>query len=194
MKLKYLAYLGLFLIFSCKNSSEENIQEENLYVSTLFGERGFVFPEFLPSAENEIAYWGVLEDVLSEVRRLNGSNYHSLQSLSENIKQHSDSLTKSIPEALNTQAINSRLMVLKTRADLLFQSAHNEALDTLSIQEAVREMNLAVSNLINRINEKVQKDKIDFQRKENEEAELKKQQRYRDSIMELELADQKRNN
>lgn len=83
-------------------------------------------------------------------------------------------------------------MVLKTRADLLFQSAHNEAVDTVNIQKDVREMNQAVSNLIIHVNEKLQKDKIDFQRKESEDAELKKQQKFKDSIMALELADQNR--
>ena len=53
------------------------------------------------------------------------------------------------------------------------------------------EMNGAVKNLIVQLNEKFQKDKIDFTRKEDEENELKKQQRYKDSITNLELQDKK---
>ena len=52
-------------------------------------------------------------------------------------------------------------------------------------------MNVAVNNLIVQLNEKFQKDNIDFQRKEDEENELKKQQRYKDSIVNLELQDKK---
>ena len=55
----------------------------------------------------------------------------------------------------------------------------------------MEELNLAVKNLIVQLNEKFQKDNIDFQRKEDEENELKKQQRYKDSIMNLELQDKK---
>jgi hypothetical protein len=40
------------------------------------------------------------------------------------------------------------------------------------------------------INEKVEKDQIDIQRKDDEAKELKKQRKARDSIFQLELQDQ----
>jgi hypothetical protein len=122
---------------------------------------------------------------------VNGSNYQDLRNRSELLKQYSDSLLKNIPDTLNTKPINSRLLVLKTRSSLLFQTVHQASIDSLKVQNSMEELNLAVKNLIVQLNEKFQKDNIDFQRKEDEENELKKQQRYKDSIMNLELQDKK---
>lgn len=74
---------------------------------------------------------------------------------------------------------------------MLFQTVHQASIDSLKVQNSMEELNLAVKNLIVQLNEKFQKDNIDFQRKEDEENELKKQQRYKDSIMNLELQDKK---
>jgi hypothetical protein len=82
-------------------------------------------------------------------------------------------------------------VVIKTRSQLLFQASHQDAIDSLRVQNTVEEMNVAVNNLIIHMNEKFQKDNIDFQRKEDEGTELKKQQRYKDSILKLELQDKK---
>ena len=136
--------------------------------------------------------WGILEDLLLEAKNLNGSNFQELRNRSERIQQYSDSLIKSVPEALNTQPINSRLLVLKTRAHLLYQTSHQGVLDSVNLQNAVTEMNSAVYHLIIHLNEKFQKEKIDSQRKGNEEMELIKQQRFKDSVMNLELQDKNR--
>ena len=54
------------------------------------------------------------------------------------------------------------------------------------------QMNQATISLINQINEKFQKDRIDAQRRDDELKELEKQKRFVDSVELLELADQKR--
>jgi len=56
----------------------------------------------------------------------------------------------------------------------------------LYISEAYK----AINHFVVQINEKLQKDGIDIQRSADEAAELKKQQRARDSIFNLELQDQ----
>lgn len=179
-------------IFSCGNSSVENENQDNTNnTSIIFGNTNFVFPELSAPAKVQAVHWGVLEDLFSETKNINGSNYQDLRNLSERLKEYSDSLFKNIPDTLNTKPINSRLLVLKTRSELLFQAAHKDAIDSLNLQNSVSELNSAVKNLIIHLNEKFQKDNIDFQRKEDEENELKKQQRFRDSVMNLELKDQK---
>lgn len=192
MKNLFILISATFLAFSCGNSSEE-IQDESLKnTSIVFGDREQNFPELSERAREQAIRWGVLEDFLSEAKELNGSNYQDLRNRSEHFQQFSDSLIKSVPEALDTRPINSRLVVLKTRADLLYQTAHQAMIDSAGLQNAVSEMNAAVNNLIIHLNEKFQKEKIDSQRKEDEELELKKQQRFKDSIMDLELQDKNR--
>lgn len=180
-------------IFSCGNSSEEKQnQSSSIDASIIFGNKGFDFPKLSAPAKEQAVHWGVLEDFLLEAKNTNGSNYEDLRNHSELLKQYSDSLLKNIPDTLNTKPINSRLLVLKTRSALLFQTAHQAIIDSLKVQNSMEELNVAVKNLIIQLNEKFQKDNIDFQRKEDEENELKKQQSYKDSIMDLELQEKKK--
>lgn len=192
MKYKIFLISASFLIFSCGNSSDEGNQEPANSASIIFGKADHTFPQLSAPAKEQALQWGILEDFLSEAKNLNGSNYQDLRNHSERLQQFSDSLIKSVPEALNSRPINSRLVVLKTRSNLLYQTSHRAYIDSAGLQNAVSEMNSAVDNLIIHLNEKVQKERIDFQRKDNEEMELKKQKRFQDSVMDLELRDQNR--
>tara|TARA_R110002050_G_scaffold273069_1_gene416931 strand:- start:393 stop:983 length:591 start_codon:yes stop_codon:yes gene_type:complete len=192
--MKFLIPLVLVLgsIFSCGNASEENQkQAPNNDASIIFGDKNYTFPPLSAPAKTQVVHWGVLEDFLTEAQYANGSNYQDLRNRSERLREFADSLVKKIPDTLNTRPINSRLMVLKTRSALLFQASHQASIDSSNVQQSLDEMNGAVKNLIIQLNEKFQKDNIDFQRKDNEESELKKQKRYQDSIMNLELQDKK---
>lgn len=177
------------MAISCGNSEEQKEIAPYNDASILFGNKNFDFPQLSAPAREQAIHWGILEDFVSEAKNANGSNYQDLRNRSELLKQYSDSLLKKIPDTLNTNPINSRLFVLKTRSELLFQTANESTIDSLKLENSIEEMNVALRNLIVQLNEKFQKDKIDFQRKENEENELKKQKRYRDSIMNLELQD-----
>lgn len=176
-------------MISCGNSEEQQPEAPNNDASILFGDKNFDFPQLSAPAKEQAIHWGILEDFVNEAKKANGSNYEDLRNRSELLKKYSDSLLKKIPDTLNTNPINSRLFVLKTRSALLFQTANQSTIDSSKLENSMEEMNVALKNLIVQLNQKFQKDNIDFQRKENEENELKKQQRYKDSIMELELQD-----
>lgn len=179
----------LLIVISCGNSEEQQPEAPNNDASILFGDKNFDFPQLSAPAKEQAIHWGILEDFVNEAKKANGSNYEDLRNRSELLKKYSDSLLKKIPDTLNTNPINSRLFVLKTRSALLFQTANQSTIDSSKLENSMEEMNVALKNLIVQLNQKFQKDNIDFQRKENEENELKKQQRYKDSIMELELQD-----
>lgn len=181
------------MAISCGNSEEQKEIAPYNDASILFGNKNYDFPQLSAPAKEQAIHWGVFEDFVSEAINANGSNYHDLRNRSELLKQYSDSLLKKIPDTLNTKPITSRLFVLKTRSELLFQEANQSNIDSLKLQNSMTEMNVALKNLIVQLNEKFQKDNIDFQRKENEENELKQQKRYKDSIMNLELQDTKKN-
>ncbi len=182
-------------VFSCGNASEENqTQTPTNDASIIFGEKDRTFQPLSEPASKQAVRWGVLEDFLAEAKNANGSNYQDLRTRSELLREYADSLFSNIPDTLNTKPIHSRLMVLKTRTALLFQASHQATIDSLKVQQSLEEMNGAVNNLIVQLNEKFQKDKIDFSRKEDEDKELKQQQRYKDSIINLELQDKKNKN
>lgn len=190
MKFTIAVFLLIGFIFSCGNTSDENKnQPTSKDHSVFYGNKNFDFPQLSPPAKEEAVHWGVLEDLLSEVKTANGSNLEALRHHSEQLKLYSDSLFKKIPDTLHTQPINSRLLVVKTRSELLYQVSHQDAIDSAKVQNSLNDLNIAIKNLIVQLNEKFQKDNIDYQRKQDEENELKKQQRYRDSIFNLELQD-----
>lgn len=188
MRSVFFIFLLTTTLFACVNSTSE---EENIELkedtTVLYGEREYDFLQLSDLAKEQVGNWGVLDDLISEIEELNGSNYYQLRTRSENVKEYSDSLANSIPETLNTNPINSRLLVLKTRAALLYETSHRQSMDTSGLRQAVTEMNLAIRNLVAHFNEKAQKDKIDMQRKQSEAKELEKHAQFKDSVMEREL-------
>lgn len=183
-----LAIVGFAI--SCQNSIDENETGDNAHeTAIIFGDKNYTFPELSAPAKEQVVRWGVLEDFLTETKKLNGSNFQTLKNRSERLNEYSDSLFKNIPDTLNLNQVKSRLLVIKTRAELLYQTTHRGTMDSVDLQNSVREMNDAVKNLIIHLNEKFNKDNIDFQRKDNEAQELKEQKNVKDSIMDLELQD-----
>ncbi|WP_347373689.1 hypothetical protein [Aequorivita sp. Q41] len=190
MKFLIPVFICICFVISCGNSEAHQSQTPTNDTSIVFGTPAFTFPQLSAPAKEQALHWGVLEDFLSTAKKINGSNYQSIRNESELLKGYTDSLFKNIPDTLNTKPIYSRLLVLKTRTELLFQASHQSYIDSTRIQNSVEELNSAFTNLIIHLNEKFQKDFIDFQRKEDEENELKKQKRFKDSILNLELQDQ----
>jgi hypothetical protein len=178
------------LIFSCKNTSDGNQAAETKNDSSIiFGNKDYAFPQLSPPAKDQATHWGVMEDFLSEAKNINGNNYETLRNRSERLKEYTDSLFKKIPDTLDTRPIHSRLLVLKTRSELLYQAAHQSSIDSSKVQNAMENLNVAVKNLIVQLNEKFQKDNIDAQRRKDEENELKKQRSFTDSVYKAELED-----
>lgn len=174
----------------CKDSGSETEDPEPKEVVTfVYGESNYNPPPISDGTEEEIKQWGIFKDLLKEIEDIHGSDYMKLRTHAENIREYTDSVSNSIPESLNTNPVNSRLLVLKTRAELLYESSHLAAIDTFKIQNSIRELTKATSNLIMQFNEKLQKERIQGQRKEDEQKELEKQAKFRDSVLQVERQD-----
>lgn len=183
-----------FFIFSCDTSSESNeeIQQVENDSTVVYGKTDFQFPELTETAESFVNSWGVYTDFETEAKALNGTDIERLKSGAERLLIRTDSLSKQIPDTLTNQAIVSRITVAKTRASLVYQEVHKARIDSTALEAAIDEMNMATRNLIIQINEKFKKDDIDLQRKESELEELKKQEKFLDSVYKAELKDKKR--
>ena len=192
----YISFLILnFGMVSCGDSNEKSqseIQTTN-NSSTLFGNQKFVFPELSDKAKIYVSNWAVFDDFEKEVKTLNGNTIEVLLNKSELLVSHLDSLSKNIPDTLFNQAILSRVIVVKTRINLLHQELKKSKIDSIQLQNHMNEMNASVSNLIIQINEKFQKDAIDLKRVEDEKKELENQKRFLDSVYKIELQDKKNN-
>ncbi len=195
MKLYILLLVNCFLVFvSCGNSSENTeVQKEVVDSTSLYGNVSFVFPALSENAKIYVSQWGAFEDFEVEAKSVNGITVEALREKSERLISRIDSLTKKVPDTLQIQSIVSRVMVAKTRASLLLQEVNKGQIDSLRLQSYLNQMNIATKNLIIQINEKFDKDAIDFQRKDDENKEVEKQKRFLDSVYRSELEDKKVN-
>ena len=114
----------------------------------------------------------------------------NLRVKTEKLLRHTDSLSKKIPDTLYTNAIYSRLVIAKTRVELLKQEINRDIIDSERVEMNIDEANDAIKNLIIQLNEKFQKDGIDLQRIDNEKKELEKQKKFLDSVYQVELKGQ----
>ncbi len=101
-----------------------------------------------------------------------------------------NSLIKKIPDTLNTPLIFSRVIVVKTRTQLLNQEVNKAHFDSVRLQDDFKEMNISVKNLFIQINEKFEKDAVDLQRVDSENKELVLQKQFLDAVYKAELEDQ----
>lgn len=191
--MKYLLFLLLLflVLLSCGDaSSEENIPQEVVADTTVYGTTGFVVPKLIPQANTLVDNWPIFQDFRGEALTLKNILLEDLKIKSEKLLSHTDSLSKTIPDTLYSNAIHSRLTIVKTRLSLLKQEVNRGKVRPEEIETNLIEAQKAIETFIIQINEKVLKDKIDFQRKDDEKKELEKQNRARDSIFQLELEDQ----
>ncbi|MFK5983420.1 MAG: hypothetical protein QM499_10935 [Flavobacteriaceae bacterium] len=189
----FILLLVSIIIISCGNNSEEKTeiitpQKTN---NSLYGDVNFNFPSLTENAITEVMHWGAFEDFETQVKSINGNSIKDVKIKSKQLISQLDSLTKKIPDTLYTKSIYSRVIVVKTRANLLNQEVNKAQFDSARLQNYFYEMNVSVKNLIIQINEKLQKDAIDFQRIDNEKQELEIQKKFLDSVYKSELKDQK---
>ena len=186
--------LSLFL-FSCGDSTQEDELLGNLVQDTLrYSVKKYPFPPLSNNAREQIENWSVYDDFYLEASTLNGLNLENLRLKTGKLLSHTDSLSKKIPDTLYTSAIYSRLVILRTRVELLKQEVNRDrdVIEAERIEANIEETNMAVKNLIVQLNEKFQKDGIDLQRIDNEKKELEKQKKFLDSVYRAELKDQKK--
>ena len=186
MKREFLFFSSICLLFvvSCIDSQQTATQTkiDQVTDSKLFGQADAMLPDFSESSENYISQWPVFDDLITEVLAINQASLTTIQQRSNLLVSRMDSLIKNIPDTLNTRPIYSRVIITKTRAAIVKQVANKGRLDTLQMQKAIMQMNLATANLIIQINEKFEKDTQDNSVKNNELKEKQVLKKRLDSV------------
>ena len=183
---------GSLSLVSCTDSegASEEITEAVQDLSNTFGDRSAQLPALSADAESVVSNWSVFDDLSRDLGSINGVTVLEMRAKTDRLKMYTDSLAKSIPDTLNTQPILSRLLILQTRVNLLDQQINQSRLDSAMVEDHIHELNKAGTNLFSQLNEKFLKDRINKERREDEEKELEKQQRFLDSVYQAELEDQ----
>lgn len=171
-----IAFLIGAVLVSCKKQSNEIQEEETaVFKNVVYGSNSPVIPPISERAKIQSYQWIGFEDFNIESRSLNGSTLEQLRTKSEKLVQYADTLAIKIPDTLKNISITSRLVVVRTRANILFQEVNKSRIDSLRIEKAIDEMNIAVTHMIFQLNEKFEKDEIDMQRHETDIIEMRNQ-------------------
>lgn len=192
-KLRVLSALVLLfaVCIACNSEAADQPDQDSSQSqdsTAIFGSTSVKLPKFNSAATPIINDWSIFDDFENELIDLNTVSLAEIRSRSERFVSFSDSLAKTVPDTLSEQSVLSRVLVLETRVRILEQAVSSERPQTKIISSSFEELNTAMANLKIRINEKLLKDRIDLDRKENEEAEREKQKAKLDSIAAAELA------
>ena len=194
--MKFLNFLIVSLIiFSCGNNQDESTQKiiPQKINSSIYGNSDFEFPIISENTRAEVINWGAFEDFEKQAKTINGTSMEVIKTKSILMVSHIDSIIKKIPDTLNTPLIFSRLIVVKTRTQLLNLEVNKAHFDSVRLQDYFKEMNISVRNLFIQINEKFEKDAIDLQRVDTEKKELVLQKEFLEAVYKSELEDQNNN-
>lgn len=155
-----IVFLSIILI-SCDSSVEKSDSLESTQEDLTLPKLDARFPELGAEAQDKITSWQYFKEFENDLMRINQGNVRSFRAETERMVSVSDSLLKNIPEGLETSAISSRMRVVNVRVKLLNETMNQSNVKTAVISENLKETNIAFSNLINQINEKFEKERID---------------------------------
>ncbi len=176
----------LFIVVgtACNGQAQQQSPDANQTKDTtqVYGSSAIQLPRWVGGAQIIADNWAIFNDFEEELIALNTVALAELRSRTERLITFADSLSKTLPDTLKNQPITSRILVLDTRVKLLDQAAHSDRATDSVIHNCFLELNASLGNLKIQINEKLLKDRIDADRKENEATELKKQREILDSI------------
>jgi len=191
--MKFLTFIIVSLIISsCGNEQDESTQKiiPQKINSSIYGNSDFEFPIISENTRAEVINWGAFEDFEKQAKTINGTSMEVIKTKSILMVSHIDSIIKKIPDTLNTPLIFSRVIVVKTRTQLLNLEVNKAHFDSVRLQNYFKEMNISVRNLFIQINEKFEKDAIDLQRVDTEKKELVLQKEFLEAVYKAELEDQ----
>ena len=194
--MKFLTFIIVSLIISsCGNEQDESTQKiiPQKINSSIYGNSDFEFPIISENTRAEVINWGAFEDFEKQAKTINGTSMEVIKTKSILMVSHIDSIIKKIPDTLNTPLIFSRVIVVKTRTQLLNLEVNKAHFDSVRLQDYFKEMNISVRNLFIQINEKFEKDAIDLQRVDTEKKELVLQKEFLEAVYKSELEDQNNN-
>ena len=129
---------------------------------------GFRYSDYILStdAEQAVSNWTNFTELSKQIGYLKTADFTFYKDDIETLKVFINELYTTLPEALNTNPIKARLKVVETK---LLQLNNNLTLDNISKDEkrvSIKALLVAMSNLNNRINKKLEFDVTDVGRPE----------------------------
>lgn len=193
--LKYFVILGCFaLIFGlsgCKDSKDKNEKEVSYLeknaktFSQKIDLKGIDRVSLSSKAEKACSDWIEYLTVKSEIRKLQDFTLQDLISDSGNLLKSVEQLQKTIPENLNAIPVQSRIVVLLTKAHVLDQETQRHKIDAQKIEKSGQDIFKAFTDLKIQLNEVFLQHLRDFDfdiDKAQDSIQKAKQEKLNDSV------------
>lgn len=154
-------WLSLHALSGCQEKTIESGTEPIISEEQMFCQTPFSFPSLTPQAQEIITDWPVFKDFRRISQNLINIPVEDLKYRSNNLRLQTDSLSVTIPTALQSPIINARLLVVNTRISLLNQETKKSVPDSTVIENRLLELHQSIREFILHINEKIEKDLLD---------------------------------
>lgn len=163
MKFCIYTILSVFLL-QCQQSKEEIVtQETSQKIENTISKKeisNLNYKEYLidQKAKKDIQLWLKYNDLNTEIERLKAADFSFFTDNAEVINSFLDELKSSLPETLNNNAIQARLLILET-SFLKFESVMNVPISTKTERLSnLKSIFVAFSNLNFQINKKIERE------------------------------------
>lgn len=168
--------MALAAFFSCGDDNSKTttlvLEEQKQETKTITARaiEDFKYNDYILSedAQKEVAEWSRFQELSTQISFLKKADVTFFTEEKDTLKVFLDSLRISLPENINTNPINSRISVLETK---LLKLNNDLTLDNYSVDNklgSIKDLLIANSNLIFVINKKLEFDKNDVGRPEDE--------------------------
>lgn len=176
----------LILLTGCNSGDKSNNQAEGEEDTTAFSEKITVPNEevvLLPEAREQVVNWVQYITAQNEIENLKSATLNQVIENARPLAQIMQSLKTSVPDSLQSTAVNARLTVLLTKAKVLEQLATRRKRDPEKIVQTAEEIPVEFNNFKLQLNELFLKSLEDF------EMELDDLREEREQIEEKEITD-----
>lgn len=163
---------------SCKSDKNAEDQAENKIDTTAFQKKlKLDYPDYAlePQAKDYALKWVEYITAQNEIRKLENTSISQVQNNAGAIAQIMEALKNSVPDSLRSVAVEARLNVVNTKAQLLKQYSGRQEPNAADIEQTIRELHLEFNNLKLQMNEiflktleEFEKELDDFEREERE--------------------------
>lgn len=171
---RILLILTILTLFSCKEEAK-NTADDTPVNGAKFSDQLEVTTNrkvtLLPEAKEEVSKWLAYVTAQNEIESLRSSTGRDILDTSNSILQIMESLKTSLPDSLSTTAVNSRVNVLYTKAQILHQLANKKEKNADEIFLVANDLIVEFDNFKLQLNELYLKSPGDFETEMDEEFE-----------------------
>ncbi|WP_026932711.1 hypothetical protein [Christiangramia echinicola] len=176
---KFIYLILILLIAACKTDKDAEESASNIEDTTAFQKKLKIEdPNYAlePEAKDYALKWVEYITAQNEVNKLETATINEVKNNAGAIAQIMESLKNSVPDSLKSVAVEARLNVVNTKAQLLKQYSSRQDPDAEDIAETTKELHLEFNNLKLQMNElflktleEFEKELDDFEREEREQ-------------------------